>query len=493
MSVLTHALASLDAARPTYTEAEAFYVGNATETFSNPQLQHALGSSSPDFAFNYARLVIQSRLSRMEVSSVTTQDGSADDLLATIWVENQLDQELQDAFEASLVFGDAYLIAESTEDSFDVFYNSPYDTRVFYSPENPRVKSYAVKRWLNDDGKLRVNLYFSDRTERWVSKSKATATYQDGDFEPYVEDAEVWPAPNETGEIPVFHLRTGRMYGTPEHAQAYGPQRAITKLLGSQMDSIDYQTGPQRYMIQDAKASNTASTVANSAFGDVDEDDLEPAGLTSSPNGIWNLKGVSSVGQFDPANPEVFVTPFKTFIEATATVTGTPMHAFNVGSLPSGESLRAAEAPLNKRVEQLERLFGGVIADLHEYALSTFGIESDVIVTWSPAATYDDSDVWATVKAKTDAGVPMRVALMEAGYTDAQVTEWYPDSDVTHRSIEDLARLGEALQKLSAAVTLGVITKEEARSALPQDILTQLPTVDPESVIEAVNNSFIEE
>lgn len=493
MSRLTSALAALDNARPGYVEAEAFYRGNAHETFTNPLFQKVLGSDSPEFSFNYARLVVTSRLSRMEVASITSQDGRADDVLADLWSDNLLDQELQDAFEASLVYGDAYLIGEPSEDGFDIFYNSPFDTRVFYQTENPRKKSHAVKRWVTDEGLLRVNIYTEDSIEKYISKSEVTSTYTDGDFEPYFEDGQdTWPLVNETGAIPVFHLRTGRQYGTPEHFNAYGPQRAITKLLASQMESMDYQTGPQRYMIQDAKA--TAGVDAQADFDEVDDEGDPISGLQSRPDGIWNLKGVSTVGQFDPADPGIFVTPFKTFIESMGTTTSTPVHTFNVGALPSGESLRAAEAPLNKRVESLELLLGATLRELHEYALETMGYtDAKVIVTWAPAATYDDADVWTTVKAKTEAGVPLRAALMEAGYTDAQVSEWYPDSETEPRTAEQLVKFADAVQKLSAAVTLGTITKEEARASLPQDILTQLPTVDPESVIEAINDSFTEE
>lgn len=480
-------LAALDYARPDYETAWSFYEGQAAESFTSPLLQRALGSTSPCFSFNYARLVVTARLSRMEVSSILSQDGSADDALAQLWSDNALDQELQDAFEASLVFGDAYLIGSSNEDSFDIFYNSPLDTRVFYSTENPRLKTYAIKRW-EEGGKLRVNLYYADRTERWISKGKIQHTYVEGDFVEYQVEGEAWPLVNETGDVPVFHLRTGRMYGTPEHRQAYGPQRAITKLLESQMESIDYQSGPQRYILQDPAANSSINPQAD--FGDTVDDDDQPS-LQSGAHGLWNLKGVKSVGQFDPADPSIFVTPFKTFIEAIGTTTSTPVHTFNVGALPSGESLRAAEAPLNKRIESIETLFGGVIRELHEYALYTMGYTgAKVMVSWAPTATYNSEDIWTTAKLKNEAGVPMRVALLEAGYTQTQVDEFYPEGTAEPRMVSQLVSISDALMKLSAAVTNGLISKEEARMLLPQDFLSELPVLDGDSVIEALNNSY---
>ena len=493
MSDLISGLAALNESLPAYLEAKTFYDGKANEKFTSNALAKALGSSSSTFHFNYSRIVVESRLNRMEVSSVLTEDGSGDEILADIWSRNSLDQEVQDALEAALVFGDSYLIGWEGEDGIDVFYNDPLSTRVFYDVENPRKKSYALKRWM-DGEKLRVNLYYPDRIEKYISKGKPTSTPKDNDFEAfYDEGSDAWPIVNESGRIPVFHLRTARMYGTPEHAQSYGPQNAINKLLDTQISAIDFATAPQRYFLEDPAANDGVNPISDFGIAP-DTDDVEQvSNLKAGPGGVWSLKGVKEVGQFDAPNPDSFVVPFKTFVESMSTVTSTPMHAFNVGALPSGESLRAAEAPLNKRVESLELLFGGVLSDLHEFALSFYGVAAKVLVKWAPVATYDDAEMWASVKSKTEAGVPLRIALMEAGYTDEQVTEWYPDGATQPRTVEQLVKFGDALQKMSAAVTLGLITKEEARAALPQDILTQLPTVDPESVIEAINNSLMEE
>ena len=484
MSDLISGLNALNAALPAYQEAKTFYDGKSNEKFTSAALQKALGSTSNTFHFNYSRLVIESRLNRMEVSAVVTEDGSADDILADIWNRNQLDQEILDALEGALVYGDSYLIAWEGEDGVDVFYNDPMSTRVMYDVENPRKKKYAIKRWM-DGEKLRVNLYYADRIEKYITKGKPTSTMDDQDFEAYYdEDSDAWPIINDSGKIPVFHLRTSRQYGEPEHKQSYGPQNSINKLLTTQISSIDFATAPQRYFLQDPSANEGVNPASDFGVNLVDDDEDTVSNLKAGPGGVWNLKGISAVGQFDATSPDVFVVPFKTYIEAMSTVTSTPMHAFNVGALPSGESLRAAEAPLNKRVASLETLFGGVLADLHEYALLLNGIEAKVLVHWNAVATYDDSELWATVDAKTSAGVPLRAALMEAGYTDEQVSEWYPEGE-SARTPKEIAAIADAIQKLGAAATLGVISIEEARKLLPKDIAIEV-LVNPNAVLDAV-------
>lgn len=486
MSDLTYGLDALDQALPAYLEAERFYEGNANEVFTSKALQKALGGDSDKFNFNYAKIAVTSRLDRMEVASITSEDGTADEALADMWSRNDMDQEVKDALEAALEYGDSYLIVGQDEDGqVEVFFNDPKNTRVFYQAENPRKKAFAIKRWI--EGKyMRVNLYYKDRIEKYVSKGEPTPNMEDGDFQPYSEDGQsVWPLPNDSGEIPVFHLRTSRMYGKPEHAQAYGPQNAINKLIATQVSNIDYTSAPQRYALEDLTAKDGIST-NDFVTGKKTQDKSETEGLKSGPGEVWMLKGFKSVGQFEPANPEVFVVPFKNFIEAMSTVTSTPMHSFNVGALPSGESLRAAEAPLNKRVESLSTLFGGVLREMSEYALDTYGFENaKVLVYWNPPATYDDADVWAVVEAKTAAGVPLRTALKEAGYTDTQVNEWYPEGTPAY-SPTQLAKIAEAMQKLAAASSMGVLSVEEIRALLPEDMLTG-DTPIPDTVLDSLN------
>lgn len=477
MSDLTHALKAIDGAHNGYEKAEQYWKGNATEIFSTDILRRVLGRNQMEFVFNYARTVITSRTSRMHIHSLTALDQGANVALDDVWEDNNLEQELHDAMEGALVYGDAYLaVWPNEDDGVDVFYNSPQTCRMFYDVENPRKKTYAIKRWKEGEH-LRVNLYYPDRIEKYISKGDQTTGTLDSSFDKYIdaEDGETWPLPNETGEIPIFHLRTGRGYGRPEHHDAFGPQNAINKLLAVQISSIDYASFPQRYFLQDPKANDGVADFEHD-FGDTavfdDDDDFATSNLKSGPGSVWSLKGVSSVGQFNVAAPDTFTKPFDSYVNSLATVTQTPLHLFQLGSLPSGESLRAAEAPLNKRVETLERLFGSTITEMASFVLELLGYANQKVdLTWAPAATYDDKTLWETVAAKHDAGVPLDVALQEAGYTTEQTQAFFPDGDNLHLSPKNLMLLTTAMQHLGAAISMGVLTEEEARNLLPRELV----------------------
>src|SRR5688572_18198397 len=215
----------------------------------------------------------------------------AQEALDALRKRNQLKIEEREAILRSSKHGDSYLFVwpvvaapDDEEETFeggqpldptsanpgkivsvDIFVNSAYTVRAFYDTENPLKMTHVVKSWewidLSDRKRRRATLYFSDRTERWVTRPDGDAARIE-DWIPFVEtdedgeQLEEWPTPNPYGRIPFFHIRNGRSYGSPEHKSAYGPQRLINKLISAHAVTIDYQSFPQRYALQNPKTDD---------------------------------------------------------------------------------------------------------------------------------------------------------------------------------------------------------------------------------------------
>lgn len=433
MSDLEFALKQLAAARPEYDEAESFYNGTADEIFVSKLLRRVLGPNSGHFRVNYARVPVRSRLTRLEINAVTGGDAAQTEILERAWERNIMGQETHDVHEAALEFGNCYAIAwpgpdyEADPEDIEIFFNSPKSVRLFYSAENPRKKSFAVKAWV-EGGKSRVDLYYADRIEPYISRQEVGSGATNVDYEPFIEDEDgEWPLENPFGEIPVFHFRTQRMYGRPEHKDAYGPQNAVNKLVATQMSSVDFNGFPQRWALEDPTFAGDGNDV-DAAFGDTEttDDDDPTSDLQSGPGELWWLKGVKQVGQFSTAEPDAFLDPMREYVNAMATVTDTPLHAFKVdGQMPSGESRRAAEAPLNKRVEDLQLVFGATWKELYRFVLKMAGVQKPIVnIAWKEPQSYDDLDVWETAKVQKEVGVPLRQIMLERGYTTTQLDEW---------------------------------------------------------------------
>lgn len=482
---LLYAFEELCEARPAYAKAEAFYAGEYEEVYASDKVARMLAKSGLNDLdrFNFAKLPVDAVANRLHVTDVTTEDQAADDDLTAIRKTNELSQEMPGLHRKACTCGDTYLMVWPTHDDkgavvgVDMFHNGPQTVRVIYDAEHPLKKAFAIKSWLVGSGRdqvIRANLYYPDRIERWAYPGKWSA--KKNLWEGYEEDGQKSLIDNPYGEVPFFHFRTQRPYGLPEHEAAYGPQSAITKIVVSHLGTLDFQSVPQRYGLIDPAVDQSGQQndwdPDHPEDTDADpEDTLNPSQLRNDPGEMWLLQGMKGVGQFDVAQPDVYLKPFDRYIKAMAQLTETPMHIFDsTGDQMSGEARREANSPLTSKVEARQESFGATWEQAFEFALRILGYD-DVTVTirWKPAEVVSDTEGWQTVQAKIDAGVPREQALVEAGYDPDTVAGWMRDLDddaELARRIGLLERLGAAVQALGAGVQMEAITAEQVTMLL---------------------------
>lgn len=395
-----------------------------------------------------------------------------------VWPSDYLDEDEQ------IEIGDMIETEDTliTPASINLTYCDPRQSRMFYREENPRIKRFFAQMWQvqfrnEKDPRTRLNLYYPDRIEKYVT-IPGKRQWKPVDFHPFADPDEdgdndlehgnlddngmpiEWPMVNPYGAIPVFHMRTWRPYGKPVARNAWALQDAISKLVEYQMVTVDFQGYPQRWAIQDALSQGTQAIsedpLAEHSFADEDFDPaLESLSTTqvqpgimsnetgsqweASPRNIMLLKGLKEVGQFPNADPTSFLLPMESYTKAISSTTKTPLHMFQGlggGQLPSGESLRVAEAPLIKDVQKLSTSFGRTGRQIFEYVLMLFGYQNThVTVNWTDPHSNDLAEIWQLVNVMVEAGVPRDQALMKAGVPADQAMEWAAAYDAQQSAI----------------------------------------------------------
>ncbi|MGW8679652.1 hypothetical protein ACWGNN_01035 [Streptomyces sp. NPDC055817] len=491
---LMHGIAELDKSRADYDTAATYFDGTAPEVFASSRIRAALRAHNVDFDLNFAKTPVNAVTNRLKIAAVTSPDDAANKLLSQMWIDNQLNLEMPNLIRRAGEFGDAYLFVLPVEDDkgnvvrVEMFYNSPQTVRVIYREDNPRRKRFTIKRF-SDGLYLRAELLYDDRIERWTT-GKNSAGRDANDWEHWLvepedpegadgADPDSWTVEHEWGEQPVFHFRTDRPYGVPEHYGAYGPQNAITKLQSTHMGTVDYQGAPQRYALTEAATTDTSdlepgdwddADFPEDATGRGPSDVGDDGALKAGPGELWLLRGYKSVGQFDAAKPEVFLDPIMFNVRAMAQITDTPLRMFDPqSSQRSGESYREEDGPFVSKVEARQTAYGAAAQEAFEFALRRLGVEDPVVtVDWVPSRSVTDAQGWQTVKAKIESGVPRKQALMEAGYRAEQVDEWLEGVDDAElmRRVDILATVADSAQKLGAATALGVVSNEQAQALL---------------------------
>lgn len=482
---LIDAYAELCDARPEYAKAEAYYDGDVDEVFASDKVAKMLAKSHLNELdeVNFARIPVDAVANRLHITSVTANDEEADAEIADLNERNELDEEGPALHTRACSLGDAYLMVWPEHDDdgqllgVNMYCNSPAVARVIYDEEHPLRKRYAIKSWTVGAGRdrvVRADLWYPDRIERWLWAGKHSA--KNDKWEPYSGDGQDAVLDNPYGEVPFFHFRTSRPYGRPEHYAAYGAQALINKLIVSHAATVDFQSLPQRYGLidptvdQSGMQSDFDPDYPEDAEGDP-QSPLNASQLRNDPGELWMLQGLKGVGQFDAAQPGVYMQPFDRYIKAMSQVTDTPFTLFDsTGDAISGEARQEAKAPLTAKVQARQRSFGATWAAAYQFALRLLGHEGvKVTVRWQPADQVTTAEGWVTVKAKIDAGVPREQALIEAGYPPEIVKAWLANLDddaELQRRVELLSTLGDAIQKLGSGVALGAVTEQQVATIL---------------------------
>lgn len=499
------ALTEITAALQGYDHAKEYDDINLWEQNMLSREGRTLRQADIEFDPNLCSPVIDAVNDRLLIASVTATAGAdtntaasdaATKAVAFVRDSNELDTRYRVWDRNALRDGDAYVIVwpEETHPAgaqpelsnmvdptdglgpvpqrVNITYADPRNCRMFYDPQNPRKKLFFASMWettLTGEKKsrIRMDLYYPDRIEKWISapgsRQKTAKEFSpfldpddndDNDYpgsgaDPDDDPAPVaqWPMPNPYGEVPVFHLRTDYEYGSPEHANAFAPQDALSKLVEMMMVTVEFNGFPQRYAIQEADSLGTQSIredpLAEHSPADWDHDFTETALSTTSvvsgaisnetgsnyesnPGGMQIFKGFSTVSQFTTANPAVFLDPITKCALLISASTSTPIWKFQGigGQTPSGEALKIAEMPLVQKVLDRMAMFGGAWRDVYEFALRILGVAAQVQVQWKNPATSDLTETWQLVKLMIELGVPRDVALMKAGVTEAEAQEW---------------------------------------------------------------------
>lgn len=445
-----------------YQMAEQYYKGTRPEFFANIRYKMALARTGTTYRMNFSKTPVNAVVDRLTINSISAADSATTVELRKVLDANQFDLEAPEIHRRACEFGDAYLLiwpnddlndteddeaddaaraskqgaeeesSEQTNSSIDLYYNDPRNMRIFYDEENPRQKKYAIKRW-QSGAVFRANLIYPDRIEKWVTKQGARGDRSE-DWDHYDDGTGTWPIDNPYG-MPVFHFRTERPYGTPEHIDAYGPQDAITKIVITHMNTMDYHGFPQRYALVGGDLDDGDADMEDFGFDDAENDSNEDATgaanratVKSEPGSVWILRNIKSVGQFDAAQSNVFMEPFDVYVRSMAQLTTTPLHYFDpAGGTPSGESLRVADAPMVKKVNNRQMSFGATWRDACEFILLLLGHPDPtgtVTMAWEAAAAQNDLLTWDLAMYKRAMGVPIRQCLLEVGYTPDQLNEW---------------------------------------------------------------------
>ena len=421
-TVLTRALHDVKARSLRYTTLEDYYRGKHDLAFATEKFRNAFGTLFRKFANNMCPAVCDAVTDNLQVIDFTVEEGPAVKAAKEaiqLWQRNRMDQRAGEVHKEAVKAGDAYVIVWPDAQGTPVIY--PQKARlctVAYDTEQPGLVLWAAKFWLTPKKKIRANLYFPDRIEKYETRNQAPNGLPDKSdaFIEFKVKGEKWPLPNEWGIVPVFHFANnadiGEM-GTSELVPAIPLQDGLNKSMLDMMVAMEFVAFPQRW------ATGIEVTLDN------DGKPIVP--FTPGVERIWTVDAENAkFGEFAAARLTQFLEVKKAFQLDIATVTATPIHYFNLqtGDVPSGEALKRLEKRHVKKVKDRMTTFGNVWEDVMALAMQMSGGKRVRFTTnWEDPFGPTEKEKLDTLVTKKQLGVVEEQLWKEAGYGESEIAE----------------------------------------------------------------------
>lgn len=412
---IENALQTLSANAARYDKTERYYNGEHDLKFATEKFQTAFGDLFREFALNLCPVVCDSVADKLAVAGFSLDSGPEDAAKAAdlLWRRRRMPMLSAEVHREALRNGDAYVIVWPNAEGEAIFHpNRAAQIAAFYDDESSSEITLAAKCWRADDGRVRLNLFYPDRIERYITRREQEARFPDAkEFVAYGRESVV---ENPFGKVPVFHFANNAgigMAGRSELDAAIPIQDGLNKSVLDMLVAMEFSAYRQRWAAGiEIEYDTEGKAIAPFRSG------VEHLWIAGDPNARF--------GDFESAKLDQFIKVKDSFRTDIASVTGTPLFYFlqQAGTHPSGESLRQASSRFIAKVRMRQLAFGQVWADAMSFALRIEGGEDARLVTlWHDPSPLSEREILENLLLKKQLGLPQTQLVAEAGYgqTDA--------------------------------------------------------------------------
>lgn len=424
-----------------YAKAEQYYRGQHNLAYATDKFENAFGKLFREFAMNLCPAIVDAVRDKLVVTEFRVEEGegSIADEAWKIWQANRMGIRSGEIHKEAARSGDAYAIVwVNPEGRVTIYPNKAATCTVFYDDENPGKILWAAKLWKREDKQHRLNLFYQDRIERYITR-RTKKDDRTSSIVPEAKEFELFEEPikNPYGIVPVFHFANNGdigAFGISELTNAIPVQDALNKSVLDMMVAMEFAAYRQRW--------------AAGIEIDYDDDGKPIAPFKAGISHLWMTENPEAkFGDFQAADLEKFLKVKESFRVDIACVTGTPIYYFmqTSGDFPSGEALRKAETRFVNKIRDRQESFGAVWEDVMAFALKIEqkGTVSRLFTEWEDPAPLSEREELENLILKADIGVTDETLLMEAGYGQDEIAKMIAEKEAAREAMAKSFNAGE--------------------------------------------------
>ena len=399
-----------------------YYAGRHALAFASDKFRLAFGGLFGDFAINYSSLVVDALEERIAVEGFRIgNEKQGDNDAWDIWQANGLDAASSIAHREALIKGEANILVWPEEGRPPrITIEDALQTTVAVVHGDLRARRAALKRWTDEYGYVRANLYFPDRVEKYRSASPVTVVdaLSGPRWERYYERGETWPLENPLGAVPMVSLINQRRLdgtGESELTPIIPLQNILNKIEADMIVASEYGAFRQRW--------------ATGIQIPVDPETGKPVEVFKPAiDRVWHASSKDAkFGEFEQTDLAPYVAAIEATIQSIASISRTPPHYLlgQSGNFPSGESLKATETGLVAKAHDRMRTFGEAWEEVIRLSFIALEDERGEIANsetiWrDPESRSESEHIDALMKLKS-LGIPNEILWEKAGFSPQEI------------------------------------------------------------------------
>lgn len=393
-----------------------YYDGRHQMAFATLKFKQTFGLMFKALCVNWCESAVDVAVDRLKVEGFRFgEDQDADkEAWDEIWQPNNLDAASLMAHTEAGKSGRAYAMVDPKG---KITVEHPQQMVVAHAAGDRRERTWAFKRWLDEDEHLYAILYLPDRIEKFRSTGKRkTDDTTSVDWDEWPDDA---GEPHGLGVVPVvpFYNKPDILCdGRSDLLPAIPIQDAINKEIADMLVASEFAAFPQRVLMGVEVPTGE------------DGLPLPTTELKASISRLWAFENENAkIGEFKAADLNNYVQAITSLLQQFAAITRTPPH-YLLGQVvnASGDALKAAEAGLASKVERKQVDFSDSWEEVIRLAFQAKGKvdraqATNVETDWASAEKRSEAElVDAAVKLKS-IGLPVEMCLEYASFTPQQI------------------------------------------------------------------------
>lgn len=412
-----------------YIQAREYYDGvHATQLTDRTRSFLKSLAKGQDFNANYCPIIVNSLADRLKLIGFKTKDESAK-TFQEWWQKNRMDKVAGITHRASIRDADAFILVEyDSVAQLPRFYFEKAGVEngvmVYYSEERANEIAFASKHWVisrgDNAGKVRrLNLYFADRIEKYISNDDIAMgtylAYEDEDTT--LGDGRmgkagiVWWTDDRTESglplgIPIIH------FPNDDNGDGYGKSRLH--------DVIPVQDATNKSLI------DLIATLDVEAFGLLVGTGADWTGLEVGPGAIVSTTAPKSEAGLDRlvgTDPSGMINAYNSMVMEMFRISGTPLSYAQIsGQTPAEGTMKQQESTLIAQAEKAQIDFGNAWEDcmimarrLHNAFGAKPKLSEDVLI----------ESVWqdAQLRNELEEATMYAILVEKLGYTEEYAQE----------------------------------------------------------------------